>query len=93
MQPGLYEFDKDGKMIILNGVVGDYYYVNGVVQKAWKLIEFEGNFYFINDYNKLAKNGKLYLGENFVKGFTDANGNPLKPGLYEFAADGKMILN
>ena len=92
MLPGLYEFDAEGKIIIKNGIYGDYYYVNGVLQKAWKLIKVDGDYYFINDYDKLAKNKTLYLGEVFVRGFEDANGNPLKAGLYKFGADGKMIL-
>ena len=83
---GYYEFDADGKMIINNGVVGDYFYINGVRQNAYQLIEFEGNYYFINDSHKVAKNKRLYMSAKFVEG-TD-----LKVGYYEFDADGKMIL-
>ena len=86
LKVGYYEFDAEGKMIINNGVVGDYFYINGVRQNAYQLIEFEGNYYFINDSHKVAKNKRLYMSAKFVEG-TD-----LKVGYYEFDADGKMIL-
>ncbi len=83
---GYYEFDESGKMIIKNGIVGDYFYKNGVVQKAYQLVEFEGNYYFINDSHKLAKNKRIYLSQRFVEG-TD-----LKVGYYDFDEDGKLVL-
>lgn len=86
LQVGYYEFDENGKMIIHNGVVGDYFYKNNVRQNAYQLVEFEGNYYFINDSHKLAKNKRIYLSQRFVEG-TD-----LAVGYYEFDADGKMIL-
>ncbi len=89
---GYYEFDADGKMIILNGPVGDYFYKNNVRQNAYQLVEFEGNFYFINDSHKIAKNKKIYLSEKFIEGFTFEDGTPLQVGYYEFDADGKMII-
>ena len=82
-----YSFDATGKMIIKNGPDGDYFYKNNVRQKAYQLVEYEGDYYFINDSNKLAKNGVLYLSERFVAGTQFA------PGLYSFDADGKMIVN
>ena len=92
---GYYEFDADGKMIVptlKHGVVGDFLYVNDVKQTRYQLAEFEGNYYFINDGDKIAKNGKLYLSERFVAGMTFADGRPIQPGTYEFGADGKMIV-
>jgi hypothetical protein len=91
MLPGYYDFDEDGKMVILNGVVGDYYYVNGIVQKGWMLFEWEGNFYF-NEYYNVARNKKVYLSDVFVEGFTYPNGDPMLPGYYDFDEDGKMII-
>ena len=89
IQVGTYEFDAEGKMIIpalKNGVVNDRLYINDVLQKAYQLVEFEGNYYFINDgNNRIAKNTKLYLSEKYVAG-TD-----LAPGLYSFDAEGKLI--
>jgi len=89
---GSYEFDADGKMIVKNGPVGDYFYKNNTFLKAYQLVEFEGDYYFVNDYHKLAKNTRLYLTEQFVGGFTYADGTPLAVGYYEFDADGKMIV-
>ena len=88
IQPGYYEFGKDGKLIVpevKNGVVGDYLYINDVQQKAYQLVEFEGNFYFVGDYHKVAKNAKIYLTAALI------GDRDLKPGYYQFGADGKMI--
>ena len=74
-----------------NGVVGDYLYIDDVKQVRYQLVEFEGDYYFINDGDKVAKNTKLYLSERFVEGKTFADGTAIQPGLYEFDADGKMI--
>ena len=89
MLPGYYNFDSDGKMIIeplKNGVVGDYLYINDVKQTRYKLVEFDGYFYFINDGDKIAKNMKLYLSERFVEG------TPISIGYYRFDANGKLII-
>ena len=91
MKVGYYDFDEDGKMIIINGVVGDYYYINGIKQTGWMLFEWNGNLYF-NEYYNVAKNKKIYLTEAFVEGVTHPNGTILAPGYYEFDVDGKMIL-
>ena len=92
---GYYEFDADGKMIIekpKNGVIGDYLYINDVKQTRYKLVEFDGNLYFINDGDKVAKNLRLYLNANFVAGMSLPDGKALTAGYYEFDADGKMII-
>ena len=90
---GLYEFDADGKMVIKHGIIDDCIYINGILQRAYQLVEFEGSFYFINDGNhKIAKSKKLYLSEKFVEGKTFADGTAIPAGLYEFDADGKMII-
>ncbi len=89
---GYYEFDADGKMIIKNGPIGDYFYKNNTIVKAYKLINYEGNYYFINSGNKLTKNTKLYLTEEFVSGKTYADGTPIPVGYYDFDADGKMVI-
>ncbi|MDD7602495.1 MAG: phosphodiester glycosidase family protein [Firmicutes bacterium] len=92
MQVGYYEFDADGKMILKNGPEGDYFYKNGVRQNAYQLVEFEGNYYFINDGHKLAKNIRLYMSEQFIAGKTYSDGTPMLEGYYNFDEDGKMIL-
>ena len=79
---GRYAFDSSGKMIINHGVVGDHLYINGVMQKAYQLIEFEGNYYFINDYNKLIKNASLTLSDKF----TSAYGIPTALGFWSATA-------
>ena len=89
---GYYEFDESGKMIIKNGVVGDYFYKNGVRLNAYQLVEYEGDFYFINDSHKVAKNKRIYLSQRFVDGFTYEDGTPLKVGYYEFDENGKMVI-
>ena len=92
LKVGYYEFDENGKMIIKNGVVGDYFYKNGVRLNAYQLVEYEGDFYFINDSHKVAKNKRIYLSQSFVEGFTYADGTPLKVGYYEFDENGKMVM-
>ena len=87
--PGYYQFDAEGKMVvepIKNGVVGDYLYINDVKQTRYKLVEYDGNFYFINDGDKVAKNTRLYLGANFV------TGTPISAGYYRFDDNGKLII-
>ena len=91
LKVGYYEFDENGKMIIHNGVVGDYFYKNNERLKAYQIVEFEGDFYFINDAHKLAKNKTLYLSDRFVNGFTYEDGTPLKAGYYTFGENGKMM--
>ncbi len=92
LKVGYYEFDENGKMIIHNGVVGDYLYKNNERLKAYQLVEFGGDFYFINDSHKVAKNKTLYLSDRFVNGFTYEDGTPLKAGYYTFDENGKMVM-
>ncbi len=91
MLPGYYNFDADGKMIILNGVYDGLYYKNGIVQKTWELFQWNGNYYF-NKYYNVAANETVYLKDEFVNGFTYPDGSPMLPGYYNFDADGKMII-
>ena len=85
---GYYEFGADGKMVIKNGADADgYFYLNGVKQKAYQLIEFEGDYYYIAEYHKYVTDKKVYLAQDILAG-TD-----LLPGFYEFGADGKMLIN
>ena len=84
-KPGYYEFDEDGKMQYKHGPNEDgFFYLFGVKQLAYQIVEFEGNYYFVNDSNKLAKNKRLYLSSRFT------DGTVFKPGYYEFDANGKM---
>jgi hypothetical protein len=95
LQPGYYNFDAEGKMIIgdpKNGVIDGYLYINDVKQTRYKLVEFEGDYYFISDGDKIAKNTKLSLNASYVSGFILDNGDPIKPGVYIFDDEGKMII-
>jgi hypothetical protein len=48
-------------------------------------VEYNGDYYFISDNNKLATNTTMYLSAKFVEG------TPLTEGYYSFDADGKII--
>ena len=87
---GNYTFGADGKMEIKNGPIGDYFYVNNVRQNSYKLVQFDGDFYFIDAGQKLLFNTTVYLSEKYVNGFTYADGTPLPAAYYTFGADGKM---
>ena len=89
---GLYYFDEEGKMVVKNGVHGDYMYKNGLVVQRYQLYEYEGNYYFINDGNKIAKDTNLYLSEEFVEGKTFADGTAIPAGLYYFDEEGKLVI-
>ena len=91
IQKGYYEFDAEGKMILKNGPIDGFFYKNGVKQLAYQLVEFEGNFYYISDGHKLARNTTLYLNKA-LEGFTYADGTPMQKGNYEFDAEGRMTL-
>ncbi len=85
LEPGNYEFDAEGKMVIRNGVIGDYLYINNVRQEAYQLVQYEGDYYFVSDGHKVAKNTTVYLGAS-------AENAGLQPGSYDFDADGKMVI-
>ena len=87
LSAGYYDFGADGKMIIKNGADADgYFYINGEKQKAYQLIEFEGSYYFISDYNKYVVNKSVYLSVDNLEG------TGLKAGYYYFDETGKMII-
>ena len=84
---GYYEFDENGRMVLKNGPQDDgYFYLDGIKQKAYQLIEWNGDYYFINDAHKYARNIRLYLGQQFVEG------SELAPGYYDFDETGKLVI-
>ena len=92
---GSYQFDAEGKMVIpeaKNGVIGDHLYINDVMQTCYKLVEYNGDFYFITDGHKIARNTTVYLNAAKVTGKTFPNGEAIPVGRYEFNSEGKMIL-
>ena len=60
------------------------FYLLGEKQKAYKLIEFEGEYYLVAEYNKIAKNQTRYLNASMVEG-TD-----FAVGYYWFDEEGHM---
>ena len=76
-----------------HGFEGDYLYINDVKQVRYQLVEFEGDFYFIDSGDKIVKNKTLRLADQYVEGFVLENGEALKPGLYYFDAEGKMVID
>ena len=87
LKVGYYYFGADGKLSIKNGPNEDgYFYLNGVMQKCYQLILFEGSYYFINDGHKYARSCTIYLNAQFV------NGTGLDAGYYSFGPDGKLNL-
>ena len=89
---GYYDFDENGKMVMLNGIVGNNIYKNNVKLKAYQLVEIDGDFYFIGDRHEIVKNKKTYLNEERINGLTYADGTPIAVGYYEFDENGKMII-
>ncbi|MBO5511149.1 MAG: hypothetical protein J6B24_05385 [Clostridia bacterium] len=92
LRSGNYEFDTEGKMIIpepKNGPQADgFFYIDDVKQTAYQLIEFDGNYYYIGDFNKYITNKTYYLSSSMLRSV----GLELRSGNYEFDAEGKMIV-
>ena len=83
IEPGMYHFDDDGRMI-LNGFISDnagtYYFVNGTTLKGFAKIG--DDYYIFNSYSgKMYKDATMWVGSNDY-GFASS--------LYYFGADGKM---
>ena len=91
LEAGYYEFDENGKMIILNGIVGNNIYKNNTKLKAYQLVEIDGDFYFIGDRHEIVKDKKIYLNEERINGLTYADGTPIATGYHNVDADGKLI--
>ena len=88
LTPGTYDFDAEGKLILKNGPQADgYFYINGVRQNCYQLINWNGDYYFINDGHKYAVNKRIYLSAGFI------GDEPLAVGYYYFGADGKMVMD
>ena len=80
-----YEFDAEGRLIVKNGPQDDgFFYLNGIRQNCYQLVKWEGNYYFIDDGHKYAKNKRIYLSAQYI------GDEPLEVGYYQFGADGTM---
>ncbi len=80
---GSYTFGSDGKMVIHQGVVNGYYYVDGVKTSAGLICE-NGDYYYAEGGGKLVVNKSYWI--------TRAN-NLLPVGTYRFGADGKIDMS
>lgn len=87
-EPGYYDFDADGKMIVpasKNGFVEEngatYYYVDGELAKGLTKIGYD--YYFFN-----KSSGKLYKSTTLWVGPNDYG---IEGGMYAFDADGRMV--
>ncbi len=92
IEPGYYNFNENGKMIILNGVVGNNIYKNNTQLKAYQLVEVDGDFYFIGDRHEIVKNQRIYLNEARINGLTYADGTPITAGYYNVDENGKLVI-
>ena len=79
---GEYTFDADGKMVIYNGIVDGYYYVDGIKTNAGMLL-IDGNYYFASAGGKLKANESSWCSNNH---------GLLPAGIYRFDAEGKVIM-
>ena len=79
---GTYEFDAEAKMVIKQGIVDGYYYVDGE-KTGGGLIMIEGSYYYVES------NGKVIMNKSHWVGTTNGL---LSAGTYRFAEDGKMIM-
>ncbi len=77
---GVYTFDAEGKLVIYNGIVDGYYYVDGAKTAAGMLC-IDGSYYFADNGGKLKTN---------VVSWCSRNNNLLPAGTYRFGADGKI---
>ncbi len=91
---GKYDFDETGAMIIKNGPQDDgYFYLDGIRQRAFQLIYYEGYYYFVSNNHQYIKNRTAPVGENVVEGMTYEDGTPIKAGYYSFDKHGRMVIN
>ena len=85
---GRYFFGEDGKLQLKNGVVvesnGDIRYYENNVAVAKGLVEYEGNYYFINSSLKAVKNTYYAFNAKYANGLLPA-------GRYFFNAEGKLV--
>ena len=98
MKAGIYNFDADGKMIVeqpdapvekKNGIVGDYYYVDDVIQKVG-LIKIDGSYYYFSTTNGVMyRNGSRHVAQDCI---LHESVQGMKANIYTFGADGKMVV-
>jgi hypothetical protein len=62
------------------------FYRDGVLQTAYQVVNYQGNYYFISDAHFIAKDMTVFLADWIVEG------SDLPAGTYTIDADGKIIL-
>lgn len=85
INPGIYDFDQDGKLIQKTGVVDGYYYEDGAIVKAKGMVQVGADLYFVKQNGAVYANGSLFVSAAKANGLVEA-------GSYQFGADGKMIV-
>ena len=91
MVAGYYTFDAEGKMVIKNGVIDGFMYINNRRIERYALIEFEGNFYYVGDYRKVVTNKKMWLTAEDIAGKTWPDGCMLEVGYHYFDETGRLV--
>ncbi len=81
---GTYTFGADGKVVIedKDGIVGDYYYIDGVIQQGG-LTKVGDDYYYFS-----TTNGKMSRNVTKAIYYTCCD---LPIGTYTFGADGKVV--
>ena len=88
-----YDCGTDGVASVYTGCHEDYFYIDGRRVQTYQLVQDKaGNYYFVNDGHKIAKDKKLYLSATYVAGKSFPDGRAIQPGYYTFDAEGKMVV-
>ncbi len=85
VDPGIYTFDAEGKMVILNGIHNGYYYEDNAVKGIGGVVKIGDDYYLIAASGKVLTNVEKHLGEELTKGV-------IPVGPYKFGDDGKMVI-
>ncbi|MBQ7047999.1 MAG: phosphodiester glycosidase family protein [Clostridia bacterium] len=85
-----FEFDEEGKMIILNGIVDGIYYENSIPISYKGLVKQDGAYYYINYGGKIVVGKSAYV--KTTNGLTFSDGTPIPNKTFEFDEEGKMII-
>ena len=74
------------------GIKDNHFYKDDVMQRAYQLVEFDGDFYYIGDRHEIVKDKKVYIKAERTNDLTFADGTPITAGWYEFDENGKMVI-
>ncbi len=85
-----YNFDEEGKMIILNGIIDGVYYENSQPVSYKGLVEQDGDFYYVSYAGQIMVDKNVYV--KTTNDLLFADGNPVLNRTYTFDAEGKMVI-